>query len=195
MSAEEGYVVDVLGSIDEIAAADWDACACPEAADGRPTDPFTTHRFLKALEESGSAVEGAGWIPRHLTLRAPNGRLAGVMPLYGKTHSQGEYVFDHSWAHAWERAGGDYYPKIQGAVPFTPATGRRLLTAPEAPGDADLALLQGAIGLTEANGLSSLHVTFCTEAEWERGGGYGLLRRQDQQFHWLREETESFDEF
>lgn len=195
MSAEEGYKVDVLDAIDALPAADWDACACPEAAEGRATDPFTTHRFLKALEDSGSAAERTGWIPRHIVARARNGRLAGVMPLYGKTHSQGEYVFDHNWAHAWERAGGDYYPKLQSSVPFTPATGRRLLTAPDAPAEADLALLEGAMGLTRANELSSLHITFCTEAEWRRGGDYGLLRRQDQQFHWERGDCRDFDDF
>lgn len=196
MSEEPGFAIDVAEAIGAMDAADWDACACPETADGgRPIDPFTTHRFLKALEDSGSAVEAAGWIPRHLSARDGAGRLAGVMPLYGKTHSQGEYVFDHNWAHAWERAGGDYYPKLQASVPFTPATGRRLLTPPDAPPGADLALLQGAIQVTEANDLSSLHITFCTEAEWNRGGAFGLLRRQDQQFHWQRGDAERFEDF
>ncbi len=196
MSEEPIFSIDVREGIDAIAATDWDRCAAPETADdGRPLDPFTTHRFLKALEDSGSVGGRSGWLPRHLAARAPDGRLAGVMPLYGKTHSQGEYVFDHNWAHAFEHAGGDYYPKLQGAVPFTPATGRRLLTAPDAPADADLALLQGAIRLAETNGLSSVHITFCTEAEWRRGGEFGMLRRQDQQFHWESRGYSSFEDF
>ncbi len=198
MSEEPVFAIDVLSAISEISAASWDACACSEAADGgRPMDPFTTHRFLSACEESGSADEAAGWIPRHVVARGggEDGRIAGVMPLYGKTHSQGEYVFDHSWAHAWERAGGDYYPKLQSSVPFTPATGRRLLTAPGAPPGADLALIQGAIRLAEVNRLSSLHITFCTEAEWRRGGDYGLLRRTDQQFHWEDRNYGDFEGF
>lgn len=198
MSEEPIFAIDVLSSIGGIDAETWDACACPEAADGgRPIDPFTTYRFLSACEDSGSAVERAGWIPRHVVARAgdEDGPIAGVMPLYGKTHSQGEYVFDHSWAHAWERAGGDYYPKLQAAVPFTPATGRRMLTPAGAPPGADLALIQGAIRLTEANGLSSLHITFCTEDEWRRGEEIGLLRRQDQQFHWEDRDYGDFDGF
>ena len=111
-----------VASIDE---ADWVRCASP---DGVPTDPFITHRFLRALEESGSVGEGTGWTPRPIVARK-GGEVIGVAPLYIKHHSQGEYVFDHNWAHAYERAGGSYYPKAQIAVPFTPATGRRLLAA------------------------------------------------------------------
>lgn len=196
MSEEALFSIDVLKEIAAIDPADWDGCACPETADGgRPVDPFTTHRFLLALEESGSVSEAAGWYPRHLAARAGDGRLSGTMPLYGKTHSQGEYVFDHNWAHAFEHAGGEYYPKLLGAVPFTPATGRRLLTPSGAPEGADLALIQGAIRLAETNGLSSLHITFCSETEWRRGGEFGLLQRQDQQFHWESRGYESFDDF
>ena len=104
--------IEAFGSLAEIPARDWDACACPEAADGgRPLDPFTTHRFLHALEASGSVGTGTGWQPRYLAARQ-DGVLIGVAPLYAKGHSQGEYIFDHNWAHAWERAGGDYYPKL-----------------------------------------------------------------------------------
>lgn len=194
MSEEPSFTVDVLGGVDEISAEDWDRCA-QALGPGRPADPFTTHRFLSALEDSGSVGGRAGWVPRHLVARAGDGRIAGVMPLYAKGHSQGEYVFDHNWAHAWERAGGEYYPKLQGSVPFTPATGRRFLTAADAPPQTDLALIEGAVRLTEANNLSSMHVTFCTEAEWERGAQAGLLRRQDQQFHWVNHGYESFDDF
>ena len=111
-----------------IAAADWDALACPEAASGRPVDPFTTHRFLSALDRSGSTGPGTGWTARPLAL-SRGGALDGVLPVYVKSHSQGEYIFDHGWAQGYERAGGRYYPKLQVAVPFTPATGRRFLCA------------------------------------------------------------------
>ena len=124
------------------------------------------------------------------------------MPLYLKGHSQGEYVFDHAWADAWERAGGDYYPKLQSAVPFTPVTGPRLLVRPDCPPDNPVApdtvratLVQGAIDLTERSGLSSLHITFCTDAEWELGGRLGLLQRTDQQFHWRNHGYGDFEAF
>ncbi len=183
--------VTVLSEISAISAADWDACAAP--GPGRPEDPFTTHRFLSALEESGSVGAGTGWMPRHLVARQ-GGQVIAAMPLYAKGHSQGEYMFDHNWAHAYERAGGDYYPKLQGAVPFTPATGRRFLTRPgyHEPGMA--ALVQGAVELT-AQGFSSLHVTFCTRSEWEEGGRMGLLQRTGQQFHWDNGGYADFDAF
>ncbi len=181
--------------IDDIPAAEWDSCACPEAADGsRPRDPFTTHRFLKALEDSRSVGAGSGWQPRHMTARAGN-TLLGVAPMYVKSHSQGEYIFDHNWAHAWERAGGRYYPKLQMAVPFTPATGRRFLTAPGHEADGMAALIQGAVQIATDNSVSSLHVTFCTEAEALAGAQMGLLPRASQQFHWDNDGYASFDDF
>ncbi|MDF1856153.1 GNAT family N-acetyltransferase [Pseudooceanicola sp.] len=187
--------IDVLTSLARIAAADWDACACPEAADGgRPFDPFTTHRFLKALEDSGSVGPGTGWEPRHLIARK-NGDVIAVAPLYAKGHSQGEYIFDFSWAHAYENAGGRYYPKLQIAVPFTPATGRRFLTRPGAEADGMAALVQGAVKLAADNRLSSLHVTFCTEAEALAGEAMGLMRRTSQQFHWQNQGYADFDAF
>ena len=194
-SGARGLTIAVTGAVADIPAAEWDACAAPEAADGgRPRDPFTTHRFLKALEDSGSVGPGTGWAARHLTARDLAGRLVGVVPLYLKSHSQGEYVFDHAWAQAWERAGGAYYPKAQVAVPFTPATGRRFLARDGDPG-VEAALMQGAVAFAAQTGLSSLHITFCTQAEWERGGGLGLLQRQDQQFHWESRGYASFDDF
>jgi len=197
--------IRVLPGIDRINARDWDACAAPEAAPksggGRVLSPFTTHRFLLALEQSGSAAAEAGWAPHHL-IASVEDRILGVMPLYLKGHSQGEYVFDHAWADAWERAGGDYYPKLQSAVPFTPVTGPRLLVRPDCPPDNPVApdtvraaLVQGAIGLTERSGLSSLHITFCTDAEWELGGRLGLLQRTDQQFHWRNHGYGDFEAF
>ncbi|MFZ9199257.1 MAG: GNAT family N-acetyltransferase [Paracoccaceae bacterium] len=174
-----------------IPAQDWDALACPEAATGRPIDPFTTHRFLAALETSGSTGQGTGWQARPLVLRR-NGRAVAAMPLYVKGHSQGEYIFDHGWAEAYARAGGRYYPKLQVAVPFTPATGRRFLGDPAHRAE----LMQAAIGVTQQNGLSSLHVTFCTEDEAEAlTGVQGTLHRITQQFHWENHGYASFDDF
>ena len=181
--------------ISEIGAAVWDACACPETDDGgRPFDPFTTYRLLEALEASGSVGRGSGWQPTYLTARL-GGEVIACAPLYAKSHSQGEYIFDHNWAHAYENAGGDYYPKLQVAVPFTPATGRRFLTRPGFAEIGASALIQGAIRLAANNGLSSLHVTFCTEEEARAGESMGLLRRQTQQFHWENHGYEDFDAF
>ncbi|MCL3881349.1 GNAT family N-acetyltransferase [Marivita sp. GX14005] len=187
--------INMHSTIAAIPAAEWDACACPEAADGgRPIDPFTTHRFLKALEDSGSVGPGTGWEPRYLTA-VMDGQTIACAPLYAKGHSQGEYIFDHNWAHAWERAGGRYYPKLQIAVPFTPATGRRFLTRPGYESEGVSALIQGAIQVAADNDLSSVHVTFCTEAEAIIGEKIGLLRRRTQQYHWQNRGYESFEAF
>ncbi|WP_085864273.1 GNAT family N-acetyltransferase [Pseudooctadecabacter jejudonensis] len=180
-----------LGSID---AADWDACACPEAADGRAIDPFTTYRFLKALEDSGSVGRGTGWDPHYLAARQ-DGQLIAVAPLYGKSHSQGEYMFDHNFAHAFERAGGRYYPKLQIAVPFTPATGRRFLTRPGHEVQGMAALVQGSVQIASDNELSSLHATFCTEGEALAGADMGLLHRTSQQYHWANDSYADWDGF
>ncbi|MEC8579518.1 MAG: GNAT family N-acetyltransferase [Pseudomonadota bacterium] len=189
------FTINALSSLDQIDAATWDACACPEAADGgRPIDPFTTYRFLKALEDSGSVGAGTGWDPRYLTAEIGS-QVIAVAPLYGKSHSQGEYIFDHNWAHAYEQAGGRYYPKLQMAVPFTPATGRRFLTRPGYDTVGMSALVQGAVELATQNHVSSLHITFCTEAEAIAGGKMGLMRRITQQFHWLNDNYGSFDDF
>ncbi|QGX99554.1 N-acetyltransferase [Roseovarius faecimaris] len=178
-----------------IAEADWNACACPDVSDGgRPQDPFTTYRFLKALEDSGSVGTGTGWQPLYLTAEKA-GQVIGCAPLYGKSHSQGEYIFDHNWAHAYERAGGRYYPKLQIAVPFTPATGRRFLTRPGHEAEGRAALIQGAVQVAERNHISSLHVTFCTEEERIAGGAMGLLERVTQQFHWENRGYADFDAF
>ena len=181
--------------ISDIGQADWDACACPEAADGgRPLDPFTTYRFLSALEDSGSVGTGTGWHPQYLAAEI-GGTVAACAPLYAKTHSQGEYIFDHNWAHAYERAGGRYYPKLQMAVPFTPATGRRFLTRPGFEHTGMSALAQGAVEIAARNKMSSLHVTFCTEAEAQSGEEIGLMPRVSQQYHWLNEDYADFDAF
>ena len=183
----------------EIAAKDWDAVAAPElvaedsseGAHGRPLDPFTSHRFLTALDASGSTGAGSGWQARPLVLR-DGGRLLAATPLYVKSHSQGEYIFDHGWADALERAGGRYYPKLQIAVPFTPATGRRFL----GPSEYRETLLRATISVAEQNRLSSVHATFCTAQEAEALAGVeGTLHRITQQFHWLNRGYATFDDF
>lgn len=175
---------ELRSSISEIPEKDWDACACPEASgDRRPIDPFTTHRFLTLLEATGSVGPGTGWQPRPLVLRDAATVIA-VAPLYVKSHSQGEYIFDHGWAEALDRAGGHYYPKLQVAVPFTPATGRRLLARPEHEATGRAALLSAIRSLAEKSSLSSAHVTFCTADEAETGVAAGYLHRVTTQFHW-----------
>lgn len=187
--------IEIVSSLREVSAQEWDACACPEAADGsRPVDPFTTYRFLSALEDSGSVGPGTGWEPRHLIAR-DRSEVIAVAPLYAKSHSQGEYIFDHSWAHAYERAGGRYYPKLQLAVPFTPATGRRFLTKPGIGSVGISALVQGMVHFGVEHRLSSAHVTFCTKEEAESGKKIGLLHRIGQQFHWSNAAYTSFDDF
>ncbi|WP_298259090.1 GNAT family N-acetyltransferase [uncultured Litoreibacter sp.] len=192
--SDEQVEISVIPSLTHVDAVDWDACACPEAIDGRPVDPFTTHRFLMALERSGSVGVGTGWQPQYLLARL-NGTLIGTAPLFAKNHSQGEYIFDHNWAQAFERAGGDYYPKLQLAVPHTPATGRRLLVKSDHAALAQSALVQGAVQLASQNHLSSLHITFCTEAESDAGAQMGLLPRISQQFHWVSDGYANFDDF
>jgi len=195
MDGDTRVEVTAYSTLADIDAADWDACACPEATDGGPpVDPFTTHRFLSALEESGSVGPGTGWQPRYLLARA-GGQVIAAAPLYAKGHSQGEYVFDHNWAHAYERAGGQYYPKLQIAVPFTPATGRRFLTRPGWEGLGRAALVQAAVQVAENAGLSSVHITFCTGAEAEQGEKMGLLHRVTQQFHWKNHGYTDFEAF
>jgi len=187
--------IQVLNALSQIAAADWDSCACPEAADGGPpNDPFTTYRFLKALEDSGSVGQGTGWQPQYLTAYL-DGQLIACTPLFLKSHSQGEYIFDHNWAHALESAGRRYYPKLQIAVPFTPATGRRFLVRPGYEEIGQSALVQGAVQLASDNDLSSLHITFCTEGEAEAGQQMGLMGRTTQQFHWVNNGYADFDGF
>lgn len=183
--------VSLLNAMAEIPAAEWDALACPESSTGRAVDPFTTHRFLAALDRSKSTGTGTGWQPKPLILKV-NGVAVAAMPLYLKSHSQGEYIFDHSWADAFQRAGGQYYPKLQAAVPFTPATGRRFLGAIHHR----TALLDAAIDLTAGNGLSSLHITFCTEEEALALDGHReTALRMTQQYHWENRNYRSFDDF
>ena len=174
-------------AIAEIPAPDWDACAGGD-------NPFVSHAFLSAVEDSGSANGRTGWLPQHAVLRDAAGAIVAVAPMYAKSHSYGEYVFDHGWAHAFERAGGRYYPKLQVAVPFSPVPGPRLLRRPGA-GIPESAL---AAGLAQACGeldLSSVHVTFCTGAEADALAEAGWLKRIGVQFHWENAGYATFDDF
>lgn len=193
MGDAEQAIVKVAQGLGAVDPAAWDACANP---DGEPYNPFVSHAFLSALEDSGSAVRRTGWMPYHLLLEDGCGGLAGAMPMYLKGHSRGEYVFDRGWAEAYERAGGDYYPKLQVSVPFTPATGPRLLTRP-GPGreEAEDRLLAGAVEVARRSGVSSIHWTFLPERQWTRLGAQGCLQRTDQQFHWHNRGYGSFDDF
>jgi predicted N-acyltransferase len=198
--------LEAVSSVSQIAAAEWDACANSgaglSALNGLETlapldskngaciashssyNPFVSHAFFAALEASGSACARTGWGPRHLVARL-DGAVAGIVPCYLKSHSQGEYVFDRGWADAYERAGGRYYPKLQVSVPFTPATGPRLLVRDGV--DAErirTALAGGLVALCEATHASSVHVTFAPEREWKFLASHGFLERTDQQFHW-----------
>ena len=181
--------VRLADGVSGIGAAAWNACANPDnLADPHP---FTRFEFFEALEASGSASARTGWQPAHLVLEE-KGAVAGIMPAYLKSHSQGEYVFDHAWADALERAGGDYYPKLQCSVPFTPVTGRRILTRDA--GNRAL-LLKAGKAATDQIGASSLHITFLEKTEWEAAGQEGYLLRNDRQFHWHNRGYGDFDQF
>jgi predicted N-acyltransferase len=185
----------ILHGIDEISADDWNRCANPGGAVAH--DPFIRHEFLAALEASNSATARTGWQPFHLALEEGS-QILGVVPMYVKNNSQGEYVFDHAWADAWHRAGGDYYPKLQISVPFTPAGGRRLLAADcgrETQAETEQALLAACVQVAEQIKVSSVHLTFMPEAQWKMAGELGFLQRMDQQFHWHNAGYQSFDDF
>ncbi|MBV8976302.1 MAG: N-acetyltransferase [Alphaproteobacteria bacterium] len=188
MTASE-FTARLVGPAARIGRANWNACANPENA--ALPNPFTRYEFFEAAEESGSATAKTGWRPLHLVVER-DGAIDGILPLYLKSHSQGEYVFDHAWADALERAGGDYYPKLQASVPFTPVTGRRFLVRNPAAQAALIAAGPAAVAQLEA---SSLHVTFLTEAEWGAAGEAGYLLRTDQQFHWHNRGYKTFDDF
>ena len=186
-------LVRVHDTVADIGREAWETCA---SAPDHQANPFISYDFLNALEDSGCVGAHTGWQPYHLSVADAAGRVAGVAPLYLKNNSQGEYVFDHSWAEAYQRAGGRYYPKLQCAAPFTPATGPRLITA-DRPDRLvfERALLGGALALTDKLSASSLHITFLTEGEWTRAGEQGLLLRQDQQYHWYNQGYATFDDF
>jgi hypothetical protein len=213
--------IRVVPAIRDIAAAAWDACAnrnesrpagegpplaadngppCPAAAESvsqtEAYNPFISHAFLHALEASASATARAGWQPQHLVAEGADGAVVGVAPCYLKSHSRGEYVFDRGWAEAYEHAGGAYYPKLQVSVPFTPATGRRLLVPP-GPGADDIrgGLAAGLMELCRLREASSVHVTFAPIDEWRLLGERGFLLRTDQQFHWQNRGYATFEDF
>jgi uncharacterized protein len=215
--ASSEITLEAVSSISQIPAEDWNACANPtpdtESLNGLDTlassspttdsctrstsryNPFVSHEFFSALEASGSACARTGWGPRHLLARL-DGAIAGIVPCYLKSHSQGEYVFDRGWADAYERAGGRYYPKLQASVPFTPAAGPRLLIREGV--DADRigdALARGLVALCDATNASSAHVTFAREAESKFLAGHGFLQRNDQQFHWHNQGYRGFEDF
>jgi len=174
-------------SIHEIEPADWDAC-------GGSENPFVSHAFLSAVEDSGSADARTGWLPRHAVLRNGAGRVLACAPMYAKLHSYGEYVFDHGWARAFEQAGGDYYPKLQVASPFSPVTGPRLLIRPGS-GVETAELAQAITQACDEMQLSSVHVTFCSQSEYAALGEAGWLQRLGVQFHWRNQGYTNFDDF
>ena len=197
--------IRVVPAIADVAAVDWNACAhslhpISEAAhslcENYRYNPFVSHEFLSALEASRSATARSGWQPQHLVAEDDDGRILGVAPCYLKSHSRGEYVFDWNWAEAYERAGGSYYPKLQVSVPFTPATGPRLLVRPRADASTVRAgLAAGLIELCKLRDASSVHVTFLPDTEWKPLADQGFLHRTDQQFHWENAGYATFDDF
>lgn len=183
--AEADLTARLAPSVASLDAAEWDALS-------GGGNPFMRHAFLAALEESGSVGEGTGWQSLPLVIEDGSGKLMAAMPSYAKSHSQGEYVFDYAWADAWDRAGGSYYPKLQIAAPFTPATGPRLLLSDD---KFALPLLRAAEGLCEKSCLSSAHATFVEPAQHGYFEEAGWLRREDIQFHWANRDYASFDAF
>jgi uncharacterized protein len=184
----KAITLSVHGAIGEIDAAEWDACA-------GGVNPSVSHAFLSALEESGSATARSGWAPQHLAFRNGDGRLLGAVPMYLKSHSYGEYVFDWGWADAYERAGGRYYPKLLCGVPFTPVPGPRLLIAPDAPAQTRSHLVAGMIELARQRKLSSVHVNFPEATDFAELGEVGFLQRVGQQFHWTNNGYRDFDDY
>lgn len=185
--------VSIVNALSDISRDAWNAVANPP---GLPYDPFVSWDFLEAMESSGSATARTGWRGAHVLVHTPDGTLRGAMPLWLKDHSRGEFIFDQSWAEAWERAGGEYYPKLLCAVPFTPVTGRRRLVAPGP--DATLyrgTLLEGVLQLCKQMGISSAHINFIESQETDDYERAGLLIRTDQQFHWHNQNYASFDDF
>ncbi|HVL71757.1 MAG TPA: GNAT family N-acetyltransferase [Beijerinckiaceae bacterium] len=191
---EAALTVRVAQGLSAIPAAAWDACAGCDGTSASAGNPFVSHAFLSALEDSGCVGGRSGWLPLHVIVEDA-GRLVAAAPCYLKSHSQGEYVFDHGWAEAYARAGGRYYPKLQVTVPFTPVAGPRLLVSPAGGEPARAALIEGLRALRRQAGASSLHLTFLPKADWEALGAQGFLQRTDQQFHWFNEGYGSFEDF
>lgn len=198
MTRTTDSVLRTVSSMGDFTAEEWATLAgtTRDQADGHGYNPFVSHAFLSALEESGSATDDTGWHRRHLRLESASGELIGAAPVWLKSHSQGEYVFDHGWADAFERAGGRYYPKALVAVPFTPVTGPRLLVSRDRdPASVRAALAAGLKALTSQFSLSSAHVTFAPQADVEALSVAGYLLRTDQQFHFHNTGYDSYDGF
>jgi predicted N-acyltransferase len=201
MSTEDkDHTLSTVEGIAAVTAEEWNrlggASRTTEDGSGIFYNPFVSHAFLSSLEESGSVAAETGWLPRHIVLRGPGGRLKGAMPAYIKSHSMGEYVFDHAWADAFQRAGGRYYPKLQCSAPFTPATGPRLLVTPGPGAQAGRrALAAGGRALCSQLGLSSVHATFVREAEIPDFEAEGYLHRTDQQFHFANQSYRDYNDF
>ncbi|KAL5714693.1 hypothetical protein ACHQM5_016619 [Ranunculus cassubicifolius] len=205
-SASEGGVLDnemkpkkvslsVVSSISEVSEKDWDACAV-EATGLEKFNPFLSHGFLSSLEESGSSVKETGWLPQHIIAQDEYKNILGVVPLYLKSHSYGEFVFDHSWADAYYSFGAQYYPKLQSCIPFTPVTGQRMLIRNMWCKDQIFDKLVWALKyLTDKLQISSVHVTFPSEAEWHQMREHGFLQRIGMQYHWKNRNYKNFDEF
>ena len=191
---KRGTVASIVARIADVDKDAWDACANPDPA---TFNPFVAHAFLEALEESGSVgARHIGWLPQHIAVDDDNGYIAACAPCYVKLHSAGEYVFDHSWAAAYEQAGGHYYPKLQIAVPFTPVPGPRLLVRPDVDQDFYRQVLGAAAAeLAQRIGASSVHATFLSEGDWQALGAQGYLKRTDRQFHWANRGYATFDDF
>ncbi len=190
------YTIRVAQSFKDIAPESWNSLSgASRLPSATPYNPFISHAFLSALEESGSATAKTGWLGQHLLLERSDGRLMGAVPGYLKNHSRGEYVFDQGWADAFERAGGRYYPKLQCSVPFTPATGPRLLTTGLDAAAFQQVLASGLQQVTEKLGISSAHVTFANEDEIEALEDEGFLHRTDQQFHFINEGYRDHSDF
>lgn len=181
-------IAKTFASAEEIGELDWNACA-------GASNPFVKYAFFDALERSGSATSLSGWHPQHIAILDPHDQVQAIMPAYIKSHSQGEYVFDHAWADAYARAGGNYYPKLQISVPFTPASAPKLLVRGDAPTAVASALPDAAASATVQLGCSSAHATFLTKSELEVFKSKGWLERNDQQFHWSNRNYSSFDDF
>ncbi len=204
--SSQTFTIRAISSLKEISAAQWDACANPmrdsisQEADSNSSEerynPFISHAFLLALETSGAAIARTGWAPAHILVENAEGQVLAACPAYLKSHSMGEYVFDHAWADAWERAGGQYYPKLQSCVPFTPATGRRLLIGNDIdPQIAQAALIQGLRAIRDQADASSIHVTFLPKSESDAFAQAGFMERTGKQFHFINRGYRDFEGF
>ena len=188
MQTEKKISIEIYDRIADISSIDWNACAGSD-------NPFVQHAFLNALETSGSVTPETGWLAQHILVKDEEGIPTACAPLYLKNHSYGEYIFDWGWADAFQRAGGAYYPKLQAAIPFTPATGPRLLVKQGASDEYFEILVSAMLKIAKQHGVSSLHLTFLTKEEWKRLGNLSFMQRTSSQFHWENKNYRDFDDF